>query len=197
MAVVTLVLAWLALGLIAGLATLLFVPADYVISAGTGSGVRLRARWLFGLVRVAYDSRRHTRATGTRPRQGRGFARGARAVERSLAIDGLPARFVRLARELVRSLGCRRGRLALRVGLGDPADTGELCGLVAPALLAVPWRPAVRVAFEPDFAAASFAARAVGSGRFVPARAIAALGGFAVSRPGRQWIGAMLWRRAR
>ena len=197
------ILAWVLLGIAAALVMLLFVPADYTLSAGTRAGIRVRVRWLFGWVRIAHDSRPGTaarpepQAVVERARGRRRSLRAARVTRRLLAIEGLVPRLLRVIAELAGSLGWRRGRIAVRAGLGDPADTGELCGLVTPVLVLLPQRPRLRLEFEPDFAAASFEAEAEGSGRFVPARAVAALGRFAVSRPGRRFIGVMLWHRGR
>jgi hypothetical protein len=189
---------WLLLGVVAALVMLLFVPADYAFSAGTRAGLRLRARWLFGLVRVdrTWPVQGVAREKLRERRDGR--SRGAaRLVRRMLAIEGLEVGFMRLVTELVRSLGWRRGRIVARVGLGDPAATGELCGWVGPALAVVPsWTP-LQVEFQPDFADDVVDARAEGSGRFVPARAVAAIGRFALSRAGRRFLGVMLWRRGR
>ena len=196
MAMLLATVAWSALAIVATLAGLLLVPVDYAVSAGTRAGVRLRVRWLFGLVRVAYDS--SARAVRVEePARRRGDPAGGARIARLLAIDGLVARFARLLAELVRSLGWRRGRVAVRLGLDDPADTGELCALAEPVLVLLPERPGLRIEFQPDFSGASLDAEAEGSGRFVPVRAVAAFGRFAVSRPGRRALGVMLWNRGR
>lgn len=197
MAIVLATIAWLAVGIVAALLALLLVPADYAISAGTSAGVHLRVRWLFGMVRFAYDSSARTHSVEEPPHRRGESSDGGRIARRLLAVEGLIARSARLLAELVRSLGWRRGRVALRVGLDDPADTGELCALVWPALVLLPGRSGLRVEFQPDFAGASFDAQAEGSGRFVPVLAVAALGRFAVSRPGRRALGVMLWNRGR
>lgn len=196
MAVVLATLAWFVLGIVVALVALLFVPVDFTLSAGTGSGVRFRVRWAW--VRFEHAWSAGDGAMAESVPDGRGLSlRAVRMARRLLAIDGLVARFARLARELLESLAWRRGRVALRMGLGDPADTGELCGWVIPLLLAIRSRTGLEIEFQPEFAETSFDASADGSGRFVPARAVAALGRFAVSRPGRRFLGVVLWRRER
>jgi len=190
-------LAWVVAAIAAVLIASLFVPVDYVIAAGTREGVRMRARWLFGLVRMGYDSSARAKATVDPSRAPPASVRGPRMVRRLLAIDGLVTRSAMLVVEIVRSLGWQRGRIAVRVGLEDPADTGELCGLVAPVLVMASRLLGPNIEFQPDFEASRFDARAEGSGRFVPARAVAAIGRFALSRPGRCAIGVMLWKPAR
>lgn len=195
----TVVLAPAALGAI--VAGLLFVPADYELSVATGAGFRLRLRWLFGLVRIGErpGRRRHRDHA-----KGRGVARDARrktrrrirpglALRRLLAIDGLFPRLGRLGRDLARAIGWRRGRIVVRAGTGDPADTGELCGLVCSLTASQPSKRAMHFAFEPDFDEAMFAAEMIAGGRFVPARVIGALGAFALSRPGRRAIKVLAW----
>lgn len=197
--------------LAASLVGLAFVPADYVFSAGTARGVRVRVRWLFGLVRVGDAGRR--RGPARPPEPGDGAA--ARAARRSpsrarrrraprrfrparlaaglLAIEGLLPRVGGLVRDVVRSLGLRRGRIEVRAGLGDPADTGEMCGVVAPLLAWLPRRGSLRVDFRPDFEAPAFEASAEGGGRFVPARLVGALGRFALSGPGLRALKVLVW----
>jgi len=187
------------------LATL--VPLDFVVRAGSASRLRLRGRWLFGLVRFTLPGRdgREGRASSRADASGtRGQVDAARAerprrrragvARRLLAIEGLVPRALVLVRDVVRALGCRRGWLFVRLGLGDPALTGEFCGFVVPWLVLVRSRP-VDLHFEPVFDAAVLDAEAGASGRLVPARVIGAFGRFAISRPGLRAIGVLAWRR--
>lgn len=207
----TILLLLLALGAL--LLALLFVPADFTISTGTRAGFRFRVRWLFGLVRVGPAGQE--RAARPRPapvearaakegppgeparRRPRSRRRAARTAGRLLTIEGLASRAGKLARDGVRSLGWRRLRVSVRAGTGDPADTGELCGLVGSVLACLPGRPSLRVEFEPDFVEPVFDAEAEGAGRFVPARLVGALARFAMSRPGRRAIKVLVWDRGR
>jgi len=85
----------------------------------------------------------------------------------------------------------------VRAGTGDPADTGELCGLVQPLLLLVPRGPAVCVEFEPEFMQEVFEAEVEGRGRLVPARIVGAAGRFVFSRAGMKAIKVLTWDRRR
>jgi len=212
MGAVLLTIALVLAAIVALAPVLLFVPADYSLSLRTGSGVRVGVRWLFGLVRIgggggerppearpktrgdhaAKPSRRRRKSR----RRSRPFAT-ARTARQLLAIDGLIPRTGRLVRDVIRSLGWRSGRIAVRAGTGDPAETGEICGWVAPFLVCVPQGSALRVEFVPEFGDPVFRAEAEGGGRFVPARLVGAIGRFALSRPGRRAIRVLVWRRGR
>jgi DUF2953 family protein len=190
---------WVLLLLLAAVGGLLFIPLELAVSAGTAAGVRLRLRWLFGAVRLSLTPlRRRDRTAEKRPRRRSrraGALRGWRTARRLIAIDGLAGRVATLAREASRAFRWRWQSAFVRAGLGDPADTGELCGFVGAVLGAFP--AADRFRFEPDFDGMRFEAYAEGSGRIIPARAALAVARFAVSRPGRRAIGAMLWSRGR
>lgn len=192
---------WVLLFLAAASAGILFVPVELVVSAGTAGGVRLRLRWLFGAVRLSVIPRRGSTRGGrkaaerSRRRRRAGAARAWRTARRLMAIEGLAGRIVAFAREASRAFRWRWHSVFVRAGLGDPADTGELCGLVGAVLSTFPATDRFR--FEPDFDAMRFEASAEGSGRIIPAGVIRAFARFAVSRPGRRALGAMLWSRGR
>jgi hypothetical protein len=173
-----------------------FVPIDYALRAGA-DGVRCRVRWCFGLVRfeIGSDGAERPSPESHADERPRGPRRNLRHARRLIAIDGLPVALGGLVRGLVRALGCRRVRVRVRAGAEDPADTGELCGWVGTALAFVPSTAALRAEFTPDFSQAVFEAEAEVSGRCVPARIAGALGRFALSRPGRRALGAMVWNR--
>ena len=72
------------------------------------------------------EARREKRAAERRRRRrGRPF-RAVRTARQLLAIEGLFSHVGRLLRELIGSLGWRRGRLAVRAGTGDPAAVDGL-----------------------------------------------------------------------
>jgi hypothetical protein len=55
----------------------------------------------------------------------------------------------------------------------------------------------MRIEFEPDFSGSDFEVEAKGSGRVAPAHVVGVFTRFALSRPGRRAIGALVWARAR
>jgi DUF2953 family protein len=195
-ALLTTVLIVLALGAL--LVAVLFVPVDYAVSTGT-EGVGVRIGWLFGLVRVERPVRHGRRKPKQGPAEKRAHHpprtpdRAARTAGQLLAIEGLLSHAGRLVLDCTRSLGWQRARISVRAGTGDPADTGELYGLVCSLQACLPAVPATTVEFEPDFLEPVFDAQAEGSGRFVPARLVRALGRFALSRPGLRAIKVIAW----
>lgn len=188
-------------GLLALMLALLAVPVELAFDGAFDVDVPATARgelvlgWMFGIVRVRLRPPR-PRATArparskakTEPqrRARRGAAR-RRAVE-LLRQAAIRRRLWQLAADLLRALHPRDLRLRMRIGLGDPADTGALWAIVGPLGVAVQrWGD---VSIEPDFADAALAVEARGQLRGVPLQVVALLAGFLLSQPVR---GA--WRR--
>jgi len=69
---------------------------------------------------------------------------------------------------LLRQLKPRRLRLELRAGLGDPADTGRLWGMLVPLLLLLTSEHADSVRIEPDFSKRCFELDGHATVRVVP-----------------------------
>jgi hypothetical protein len=175
---------------------LLWVPVDFRVAAGTEAGVHFHGRWLYGAVRFGTGGRRRARPAAPKEEEKHergGALRALRTLRRLLAIDGLATGVGRLARDLSRALRWRSARFRLRAGLGDPADTGELCGVVGAIGTFLPARSAFE--FLPEFGAAVFDADAEVSGRIWPARVVGALGRFVFSRPGWRVIRVLAWKR--
>jgi hypothetical protein len=80
----------------------------------------------------------------------------------------LRARVVRLARDLLRAAHLHQLRLHLRIGLGDPADTGRLWALLGPLGATLQACQADAVHIEPYFGAAALAVDASGRAWLVP-----------------------------
>jgi hypothetical protein len=143
-------------------------------------------RWLFGLVRFRVPvpgvgtrtpSPREARA---RARPGpRGRRRNALAVLRQAAFR---RRIYRLAGDMARAVHLQRLRLLMRLGLGDPADTGRLWAVVGP--LSVVARPGhVEVHIVPEFVEPVLEFQADGRLRLIPLRFLVLALGFALSPP--------------
>jgi len=148
---------------------------------------QLSVRWLFGLVRFrvgipgpagSRPRRRKKPATKTRKRRRGGNARGALALLRQAAFR---RRVVRLAGDLLRALRVRGLHLRLRIGLGDPADTGRLWSLLGPlAGMAASLRGA-DVRIEPEFADPVLEVESHGAIRLVPLQLVALAAAFLLS----------------
>lgn len=178
--------------LLALLVAFLAIPLTVVFSVrriGAVKGI-VRFRWLFGLVRFQL---RFPRASGdgSRPapaparkkapsaKKGRKGRAGAfLSLVRDRAIRRRVRRFVG---DLLRAADARDLLLRLRIGLGDPADTGILWALVGPvAGLARNLRGA-NVEIDPAFTEAVFAVECHGQVRFVPIRIVGLAAVFALS----------------
>ena len=80
--------------------------------------------------------------------------------------------------------------LRLRIGLGDPADTGRLWALVGPLSGYLAASGQAVIAVEPDFVDSVFEARGSGALSVVPLRMLGLVTGLLLSPP--VWRG--LWR---
>lgn len=143
-------------------------------------------RWLFGLVRLRFQVPVVGKKT-TRPRAGRTRARPeprgrGRNVLAALKQVAFRRRAYRLAGDLVRAVHLQRLRLRMRIGLGDPADTGRLWAVVGP-LNAVAEPRHVVVQIEPEFLEPVLEFKADGRVRLIPLRFLVLALGFALSPP--------------
>lgn len=135
---------------------------------------QVSVRWFFGLVRFRLGLPRPTKARRRGTRRTRGAAgTSARRRKPGRSADVLAVlrqsafrrRLYRLARDVGRAVHPHGLHLRLRLGLGDPADTGRLWGLLGPLSALARSVENADVRIEPDFtdAALDFEAR----GRFV------------------------------
>jgi hypothetical protein len=155
----------IALLLVLFLALLLSVPLEFVLHVRTGEERRTRVavRWLFGIVRkdIYSKKRKPKKPAKERKRKYRGFPSFLRSREIIL-------RLVRLLLELLAQVRVRQIAASLRVGLGDPADTGILYGLLCAGLSSLNFPPKAGVRVEPVFDQALFEATADGTVRVYP-----------------------------
>jgi len=143
--------------------------------------------WLFGLVRlrIPIPAARPTPEPETRPHEvpeqprARGRARNALAALRPAGFRG---RVYRLVRDVVRAVHVQRLRLRVRLGLGDPADTGRLWALMGP-LEALARMGNAEIRIEPDFLDPVLEFQVDGRVRIVPLRFVALAGAFLLSPP--------------
>ena len=167
------------------------VRLDFAFEGIEGLCGRLEVGWLFGLVRLRF------RAPGRRPaarepatasaaprRTERARRREGASARRALALlrqPGVGRRVVRLMRDLVAAAHPRHLRLWLRLGLGDPADTGRVWALLGPVGIAARALHDADVRVEPEFAGAVLEFRAGGSLSLVPLQLLALALGFVLS----------------
>jgi hypothetical protein len=144
--------------------------------------------WLFGLVRFRIPipgAARTEKEPETRPKElperarPRSRSRNALAALRPAEFRG---RLYRLIRDVVRAVNVRRLSLRVRLGLGDPADTGRLWALMGP-LDALARMGNAEVRLEPDFVDPVLEFQLDGRVRLVPLRFIALAVAFVLSPP--------------
>lgn len=97
---------------------------------------QVRIDWLFGLVRWVIGIPTATKAKSARKRPRKtAQRRKARKPRNSLAPlrqSPFRRRVIRLAKDVLRATHARDVYLRLRIGLGDPADTGRLWAILGP-----------------------------------------------------------------
>jgi hypothetical protein len=181
------------------LVLLLAVPVDVAfrfegIEAFKG---QLAIRWLFGLLRFRIHL---PGAAQPRPPQPKAKPEAAKVRVKPKERGGRPRilavlrqaafrrRAYRLVKDLVRATHPQQLRLRMRLGLGDPADTGRLWAFVGPLnALAQNLRNA-EVRIEPEFMDPVFEFEAHGRFRLIPLQFLALAIAFALSPPSiRAW----------
>jgi hypothetical protein len=143
--------------------------------------------WLFGLVRFrigipggakAEPQRKRKPTKKTRKRKPGVNARGVFALLKQSAFR---QRIIRFIKDTLRATHARDLYLRLRIGLGDPADTGRLWALLGPiAGVATNFRSA-EVRIEPEFMDPVFDVESHGEFRLIPLQFITLATAFVVS----------------
>jgi len=153
-------------------------------------GGQIAVRGWFGLARfrirlggaVESHARPATASTATGPRAEPARRRARPNILSVLRQQEFRRRVLMLSQDLLDAVRVRELVLHLRLGAGDPADTGWLWAIVGPlSLLARRLRHA-EVHIEPSFADAVLAFDARGRVTFLPLRIAALAIGFALSR---------------
>ncbi len=183
-------------GLLAAL-LLLAVPVDLAFQlerTGAFRG-RISVRWLLGLVRFSIPlsgspdshtepNRKRTSGKPPSKRARRGKRFNVIAVLRQASFRRRVYRFIK---DLVRATHPQQLRVSMRLGLGDPAETGCLWAFVGPLAAVVQTGAAMQnlrttqVRIEPDFTDAIFEFNAGGQLRFIPLQFLILIIMFALS----------------
>jgi hypothetical protein len=183
-------LALLSIAILLALAlTLLAVPITVVFRIDRIKEIKgqLSLRWLFGLVRFRVGipgsanlktQRRRKPAKRIKVGKPGSSARGIISVLKQAAFR---RRVIRFIKDMLRAAHVRDLYLRLRIGLGDPADTGRLWALLGPfAGIAANLRSA-DVRIEPEFMDSVLEIESHGGFRLVPLQFIVMAVAFAVS----------------
>lgn len=179
-------------GLLAFVIVLLAVPLTVVFSIRriekTEGSVRFR--WLFGLVRFQLRIPRPAKACAEpepaphkKPKPHRRKKKRARAGEVVSLIRQPEIRkcVYGFARDMLRATHAQDLLLRLRIGLGDPADTGRLWAIVGPVAGMAQNLRVARLRIEPEFMDPVFEVESHGRFRLVPIQFIVLAAAFALS----------------
>ncbi|MDH5556186.1 MAG: DUF2953 domain-containing protein [Alphaproteobacteria bacterium] len=171
---------------------LLAVPLTVVFSIHRIEDTRgyVRFRWLFGLVsfelripQAAQAERRPESGAGKVEKLSRRKEQESRAGElfSLLKQSAFRQRIYKFIRDMLRATHARNLFLRLRIGLGDPADTGCLWAIIGPiAGMAQNFRSAA-VRIEPEFIDPVFEVESHGRFRLVPIQFLALVAAFMLS----------------
>ena len=170
------------------LVALLAIPVSLHFDVGFKETLRqdIRLRWAFGLLNVqlapqpgdADEQPEAAKPSAEKPsaaKRRRAKDKGAKRKHNVLAALRLKffrRRIVRFAGDLWRSVQKRDLSLRMRVGLGDPADTGRLWALIGPL---TGWLSSLRdatVTIEPEFFEPTVELETRGSIHVVPLRIV-------------------------
>ena len=134
----------------------------------------LRVGWAFGLVRFGassdqakaqVDETGAARPGGVRPGRSRDRKTNILAAIRRKSFR---RRLLKFISDVWLALHKENVRLRVRLGLGDPADTGQLWAVVGPMTGILAGAPGVTVAIEPDFLDPTFEVISSGTVWLVP-----------------------------
>ena len=162
---------------------LLLIPIDLAFSyeRQEGSRSRMRIGWLFGLIGKELGGERkrgEKKPKEKKAKKERKSFGGPLVIFRARSFSG---RLFLLAKRLAKSVRVRDVEVEFQVGTGDPAETGQLHGLIVPvvALARSSLSPDIRV--DPNFVEGPFRGDARGAVRVYPIKLIPPLIAFTLS----------------
>ena len=177
--------------LLALLIALLAIPLTVVFSVRRIEATEghVRFRWLFGLVRFQVPISRAGRPepqprskpekeAKPRRQKKKGGAGGLFSLIRQAAFRRRVSKFIR---DILAATHARNLFLRLRIGLGDPADTGRLWAILGPVAGMARNIEGAAVRIEPEFMEPVFEVESRGQFRLVPIQVIALVTAFVLS----------------
>ena len=134
----------------------------------------IRLRWAFGLVRMRIPAGK-TEAPSTetgeakrKPTRRKLTSRRKSKVFGAVRQKGFRRRIIRFVGDLWRAVHKQDVRLRVRVGLGDPADTGQLWAVLGPVSGLLASVRDASISIEPEFVDATIELDSSGSIRVIP-----------------------------
>lgn len=164
---------------------LLAVPVTltYRFSWKESLSASLRLNWAFGLVSADVSPGLARPEPGKPDAARKKAARGSKPAGKKanfMAAIRQPSfrrRILRFASDVWRAIHKKNVRLLVRLGLGDPADTGQLWAVLGPLSGLLAGLRGIRIAIEPDFLDSTLEVDSSGTLRMIPLRmAILVLG---------------------
>lgn len=176
------------------------VSLTYQFSWKQTPSARLRLNWAFGLVQadvspdLAKSRPGKLDATGKKgARRGKSKARKANIMA-AIRQASFRRRIFRFVSDLWRKIHKKNVRLLVRLGLGDPADTGQLWAVLGPLSGMLARLRDIRITVEPDFLDPTLEVDSSGTIRMIPLQVVILVFGLLFSPP--IWRGIMSMRRS-
>lgn len=145
--------------------------------------------WLFGLVRIRFSSpqsKRPSREGEERVQKISRLERSSRKKQNVIAVvrqKSFRRRIIRLTRDFWHAIHKRNVSLRVRVGLGDPADTGQLWAVVGPVAGILSSVKEASIEIVPEFFDNTFELDSSGNIRLIPLQMIYLTVGLLLSPP--------------
>jgi hypothetical protein len=166
--------------ILACLITLSAIPVDVKFSVRLHERFKARVviAWMFGLVRLPMPSKTgkpSLQEPSPKTRKGRPLYKGSRSMVTMLRSEGFWPRLVRFASDILNVMQVRIFRLRVRLGLEDPADTGQIWAFVGPLTAMLAGARGTDIEIEPDFERAFLSVDGNAELRVVPIRVLVAV----------------------
>jgi hypothetical protein len=186
----------LAILILLGLLLLLLVtPIDLAFNINRTQQFhgRINVHWLFGLLRFHIDipgeSRKKKPKPAPKPTSVKKTGKQRTGSSQILAIlkqSAFRKRLFQFAKDLLHATHSHELALFLRIGLGDPADTGRLWGILGPLGPMLTSIHSLHISIEPEFLEEVFEFRSQGKFRLIPLEFIILAVAFLLSPPSRR-----------
>jgi hypothetical protein len=180
-----LTLLFILIGIIALLIFLLAVPIDleYQFDNQLEKKSSTRIIWLFGLVNVELKKHKHDielkKSKIPKAKKKRKTTANVKSNIRPFLVviksEGFLKRILKLFREMLTVAEIRQLQARLGFGLGDPAETGQLYGMVSPMFVFMYAMPGVNFVVIPIFDRTIFQVEISAALRIVPLRFVRAI----------------------